>query len=196
MAEHPDAIRDTEEPESRRPAEADAGQYRTSTGHPPPVAAQSESAPPDEAETRAALLAPFVHQHTVLLTTYRRNGTPVGTPVNIAIEGGHGVVRTWDTAGKMKRLRHTSDVEIAASTRRGRPTGPPIRAHARILTGDESIRAGQVLARKHPIIHGVAVPLIHRLRGNTTSHIELIPVVDDETTSHRDRSAETTQASG
>jgi uncharacterized protein len=43
-------------------------------------------------------LEPFVHQWAVLLTTYRRDGTPVGTPVNIAVEGDHAYVRTWDTS--------------------------------------------------------------------------------------------------
>ena len=37
-------------------------------------------------------LEPFVRQKTVLLTTYRRNGAPVGTPVNIAVEGARAFV--------------------------------------------------------------------------------------------------------
>jgi len=32
-------------------------------------------------------LAPFVRQKTVLLTSYRRDGTPVGTPVSVAVDG-------------------------------------------------------------------------------------------------------------
>ena len=44
----------------------------------------------------AAVLEPFVRQQTVLLTTYRRNGTPVGTPVHIAVDGDRAFVRTWD----------------------------------------------------------------------------------------------------
>lgn len=31
--------------------------------------------------------APFVRQNTVLLTSYKRDGTPVGTPVHIAVDG-------------------------------------------------------------------------------------------------------------
>ena len=34
-----------------------------------------------------ASLDTFDRQKTVLLTTYRRNGTPVGTPVHIAFDG-------------------------------------------------------------------------------------------------------------
>jgi PPOX class probable F420-dependent enzyme len=118
----------------------------------------------------------FERQYTVLLTTFRRDGAPVGTPVNIAVEGDHAFVRTWDTAWKLKRIRNNPLVEVAPSTLRGRPTGPAIQARARILSGEESAHAGRLLASKHPILHGVLVPLIHRLRGNTTMHVELTPV--------------------
>jgi uncharacterized protein len=123
--------------------------------------------------TLSAPFERFERQYTVLLTTFRRDGTPVGTPVNIAVEGDHAYVRTWSTAWKFKRLRNNPLVEVAPSTVRGTPTGPAIRARARILSGDESAHAGRLLSRKHPILHGVLVPLIHRLRGNTTMHIEL-----------------------
>jgi PPOX class probable F420-dependent enzyme len=126
--------------------------------------------------TAQEALEPFVRQNTVLLTTYRRNGTPIGTPVNIAVEGARAFVRTWDTAWKMKRIRNNPEVEIAPSTFRGRPTGPAIRARARVLGDAESAHAGQALARKHPIVHGILVPLIHLLRGHKTMHIEVIPI--------------------
>ncbi len=122
------------------------------------------------------ILEPLVHQKYVLLTTYRRDGTPVGTPVNIAVEGDRAFVRTWDTAWKVKRIRNNSEVEVAPSTLRGKPTGPAVRAHARILDGDESAYAGRAIARKHRILHGLLVPLVHRLRRNNTVHIELKPV--------------------
>jgi len=121
-------------------------------------------------------LEPFVGQWAVLLTTYRRDGTPVGTPVSIAVEGDHAFVRTWDTTWKLKRIRNNPEVEIAPSTARGRPTGPAIRARARVLDGDESAHAAKLLARKHPILHRFLVPMAHRLRGNETVHIELIPL--------------------
>jgi hypothetical protein len=39
-------------------------------------------------------LEPLVRQGTILLTTYRRDGTPVGTPVHVAVEGNRAFVRT------------------------------------------------------------------------------------------------------
>ena len=122
------------------------------------------------------LFEPLVGQWAVLLTTYKRDGTPIGTPVNIAVDGDRAFVRTFDTAWKLKRIRNNPEVGVAPSTWRGRPTGPAIRARARVLEGEESAYAGWLLARKHPILHRFLVPLVHRLRGNETIHIELRPL--------------------
>jgi len=127
-----------------------------------------------------AALEPFVRQKTVLLTTHRRNGTPGGTPVHIAVDGDRAFVRTWDTTGKLKRLRNDPGVEICPSTVGGKPTGPAIRALGRVLEGEESAYAGRMVARKYPVLHGFLIPLVHRLRGNETIHIELKPTDNGE----------------
>jgi len=46
-------------------------------------------------------LEPFVGQWAVLLITCKRDGTPIGTPVNIAVDGDRAFVRTFDTAWKL-----------------------------------------------------------------------------------------------
>jgi PPOX class probable F420-dependent enzyme len=124
-------------------------------------------------------LARFVRQKTVLLTSYRRDGTPVGAPVSLAVEGDHGFVRSPGNGGKVRRMRNNPVIQLAPCTARGRPTGPAIRAHARRLGGDEAAHAGRLLARKHPILHGVLVPLIHRSfrsRLGRTAHFEVVPL--------------------
>ncbi|HJQ28821.1 MAG TPA: PPOX class F420-dependent oxidoreductase [Rubrobacter sp.] len=123
-------------------------------------------------------LEPFVRQWAVLLTTYKRDGTPVGTAVNIVVEEDHAYFRTWDTAWKFRRIRNNPEVEFAPSTALGRSTGPAIRARARVLEGEESARARRLLARKYPVSHGILVPLLHRLLGYRTMHLELRPAGD------------------
>ena len=115
----------------------------------------------------------FERQKTILLTTYKRDGTPVGTPVHIALDGGRAFFRTWNTAWKAKRIRNNPDVEVAPSTASGKPTGPALAARARLLSDEESERAARALARKYPVVHGFVVPFIHRLRGHKTVHFEL-----------------------
>jgi uncharacterized protein len=85
-------------------------------------------------------------------------------------------IRTWDTTCKLKRIRDNPEVEVRPCTASGRPTGPAIRARARVLDSDESAYAAEMLARKYPLLHGVLIPRLHRLRGNRTMHIELTPL--------------------
>ncbi|MEU7640293.1 MULTISPECIES: PPOX class F420-dependent oxidoreductase [unclassified Streptomyces] len=125
-------------------------------------------------------LAPFERQGTILLTTYKKDGTGVGTPVNLAVDGDHAYFRTFGSAWKVRRMRNFPEVEFCASTWRGKPTGPAVRARARLLdpTTREYRRAERSLTRKYPLIHGLVVPLVHRLRRERTLHYELRPVED------------------
>jgi PPOX class probable F420-dependent enzyme len=43
-------------------------------------------------------LEPLRRAKTILLTTYKRDGTPVATPVSIAFEGDRAFFRTWHNA--------------------------------------------------------------------------------------------------
>lgn len=125
-----------------------------------------------------ARLASFKDQKTALLTTFRRDGTPVGTAVHPVVEGDHIYFRTWHTTGKMKRMRNNSLVELAPSDVRGQPSGPAIRARARMLQGEEASHAARLLGGKYPILHSWLIPLGHHLAGKKTIHIELTPVVE------------------
>ena len=112
---------------------------------------------------------------TILLTTYKRDGTPVGTPVSIAFEGDRAFFRSYDKAWKTKRLRHNPHVQVAASTMRGRRTGPLIDARATLLGGEQARIAARALARRHRLLQAVLVPLAHRLMHYQTMHYELWP---------------------
>jgi len=110
---------------------------------------------------------------TVVLRTYKRDGTPVATPVSIAFEGDRAFFRSYDKAWKTKRLRNDPRVEVAPSTLRGKVTGQTIAAEAALLTDGEADAAAKALARRHRILQGVLVPVAHRLMGYETMHYEL-----------------------
>jgi hypothetical protein len=119
--------------------------------------------------------APVARATYVQLTTFRRDGTPVPTAVHIVTGGDTAYFRTWNTAGKAKRLRHTPAVLVAPATMRGRPRGPAILARAQLLAGEASQRAARLLAGKHPFLHGRLIPWFHRRRGYVTQQYRLIP---------------------
>jgi PPOX class probable F420-dependent enzyme len=112
-------------------------------------------------------------QRTVLLTSYRKDGTPIGTPVNVVVLGGHAYFRTYDKAFKAKRLARNPEVEIAPSTFRGKVTGPAVHGRVRLLSEDEARPIRRLLARKHPFLQGFAVPLFHKLKHYRTLHYEV-----------------------
>jgi PPOX class probable F420-dependent enzyme len=124
-------------------------------------------------EKASGVIEDLAGARTVLLTTYRRDGSPVNTPVHLAVHEGRAFFRTFDRAGKIKRLRRNPQVEVAPCTTRGRATGPAVRARARILAGDHAAEARRTIERKYPFVHGVLVPAFHRLRGYRTVHLEL-----------------------
>jgi hypothetical protein len=112
---------------------------------------------------------------TILLTTCKRDGTPVRTPVSIAFDGDRAFFRSYDKAWKTKRLRNNPRVEAAPATLRGKPTGPPIRARATLANGEQARMAARALARRHRVLQGILVPLAHRVMRYKTMHYELHP---------------------
>jgi PPOX class probable F420-dependent enzyme len=112
---------------------------------------------------------------TILLTTYKRDGTGVETPVSVAFQGDRAFFRSYDKAWKTKRLRNNPHVQVAASTLRGKRTGPPVRARATLLAGEQARIAAKALARRHRLLQAMLVPLAHRLMRYQTMHYELRP---------------------
>jgi len=82
----------------------------------------------------------------VRFTTFRRDGTPVSTPTWIVpLDGGRYGFWTGSTTGKVKRLAHTSKVELQPSDARGRPkqASEPVAATAVAVTDGPDFDAVQ-----------------------------------------------------
>ncbi|HKN37605.1 MAG TPA: PPOX class F420-dependent oxidoreductase [Acidimicrobiia bacterium] len=82
----------------------------------------------------------------MLLTTFKRGGAPVSSPVWVVpLDGGTVGFYTSSGSGKAKRLAHTARVTVQPSDARGRtkPGSQPVDATARVVTGPEleAIRA-------------------------------------------------------
>jgi PPOX class probable F420-dependent enzyme len=111
----------------------------------------------------------------LLLETRKRDGSWVGTAVNLVVEGGRGFFKSYDASGKAKRLRNFPDVRVAPCTMRGRATGEFVTGRATLLDEEsaEAKRAEKLLARKHPLLQGWLVPAAHRRKGYRTLFYEL-----------------------
>ena len=93
----------------------------------------------------------------MLLTTFRRDGTPVPTPVWVMPADpdwpGTAGDRLWvwvnPAAGKVKRLRRDGACEVAPCTVRGRPLGRAVPAVGRVLPVSSAPRVLAALLRKY-----------------------------------------------
>jgi PPOX class probable F420-dependent enzyme len=99
-----------------------------------------------------------------LLTTYRRDGTGVPTPVWIVPLDGALAVWSGRTAGKVKRIRRNPGVTVATCDFRGNHAGEPHAARARVLDEPGSLATRRAIVRKYGLL-GRLTLLSSRLRG-------------------------------
>ncbi|MFF5438296.1 PPOX class F420-dependent oxidoreductase [Streptomyces achromogenes] len=88
----------------------------------------------------------------LLLTSYRRNGTPVATPVWVVRDGDTLGVWTAGDSGKVKRIRRRGDVLVGPCDRRGNPTGDQLPATAEITGAGTTARYRSLIARKYGVV--------------------------------------------
>lgn len=123
-------------------------------------------------------LAPFVRQKTIRLTTFRKDGSPGTSPVSIVVDGDRAYFRSFERAIKIRRIKRNPSVEFGSATMSGKPTGGMRPGRVRLLDGAEYRTAARLLRRKYPFLHGVLVPMMHRVMRSKlgrTVHAELIP---------------------
>src|SRR6202166_2150220 len=106
-------------------------------------------------------------QKYISLTSFRKNGETVATPVWFGEDGDKLYVMTRSDLGKTKRIRNNAQVRVAPCSVRGKVTGPQFAATARILSPQEHPQARQAIRRKYWMAR---LPLIWR---RTDTYIEL-----------------------
>lgn len=112
----------------------------------------------------------------ISLTTFRKNGEAIATPVWFAPIGDKLYVYSDHAAGKVKRIAHTSRVTIAPCTYAGKLLGETMNASARIVqTPEERKAAKDALDRKYGLTKRV-LNLLDRLRGGKDEDIAYLEI--------------------
>ncbi len=109
----------------------------------------------------------------VLLTTFRRDGRAVPTPLWVVPDGpGLGF---WTPAGtgKLKRIRNDGRVTVQPCDVRGNPSGEPVEAHARIGDAADKARVTEGLKRKYGLVGRLSL-LGSRLRRGADGTVAVI----------------------
>jgi PPOX class probable F420-dependent enzyme len=93
------------------------------------------------------------HQY-VAVTTFRRSGEPVATPMWVARSAGEVVVISVDNVGKTKRLAHTPRVELRPCDVRGRveEDAPVWRGTAQVVRDRDGLdEVRRAMSAKYPL---------------------------------------------
>ena len=88
----------------------------------------------------------------VLLTTFRRDGRAVSTPLWVVPDGSGLAFWTPAGTGKVKRIRNSGRVTVAPCDVRGNLHGDAIEANARIGDSTDRRRIGEGLKRKYGLL--------------------------------------------
>jgi PPOX class probable F420-dependent enzyme len=87
-----------------------------------------------------------------LVTTFRRDGTPVPTPVWVVRDGDAVAVWTVTDSGKVKRIRRNATVHIGPCGVRGEPRGDQVPGQASLLDAEGTERVRDLLRRKYGLL--------------------------------------------
>jgi len=109
-----------------------------------------------------------------LVTTFRRDGTAVATPVWAADRDGKLYVRSERESGKVKRLRRDPRALIAPCTTQGKPLNPPTPATGRVLPPEEEPTAEEALSRRYGFGRAAFERVVDLLRVDMC-YLELTP---------------------
>ena len=113
----------------------------------------------------------------VSLTTFRKSGEGVSTPVWIAREGDALIVTTPSKTGKVKRLRNDSRVELRPSSRMGKVAddAPVLHGTAEIIEDPTAVeRMGETFLAKYKLEYRIFLWIERRGKRGQAQRYKLV----------------------
>jgi hypothetical protein len=113
------------------------------------------------------------------LTTFRKSGVAVPTPVWFAVDDGKLHVVTDGNSGKVKRIRNNPRVLVEPCTSQGKTLGPSAQGTARIFSRQDGARSRLALDRKYKIAMALFTIFWHMTgQAKTVVFLEIEPAQD------------------
>jgi PPOX class probable F420-dependent enzyme len=112
-----------------------------------------------------------------LLTTFRRDGRAVPTPLWVVPEGNGLAFWTPPDAGKVKRIRNSGRVMITACDMRGNTRGEPVEGRARLGDAADLRRVVAALSRKYGLMGRLTLLGSRLRRGKDGMAVILVEAV-------------------
>ncbi|MCZ4079834.1 PPOX class F420-dependent oxidoreductase [Rhodococcus sp. H36-A4] len=112
----------------------------------------------------------------VSLTTFKKDGTPVATPLWGARDGDRLLVWTPTDSWKVKRIKRNSSVTIASCSARGKVEGDAVDGVAEVLDAAGTEKARSAISSKYGILGWLTVKGSSLRRGKSgTVGISIVP---------------------
>jgi len=112
------------------------------------------------------------------LTTMKKDGSEVATPVWVARDRGELVVITNATSGKAKRIRNNQHVRLAPCDMRGRITGASTPGIARLTDSTDTSAVASLVQRKYGLAY-TAIGWLEKLRGRSDDTVGIRIRIDE-----------------
>jgi PPOX class probable F420-dependent enzyme len=114
----------------------------------------------------------FEGRQYTALTTYRKNGTPVVTPVWFVKLDGKLIVWTAKDSGKAKRLRNNPCVTLGPSNHSGKLLGSVVEGTARFVPESEHPALKEAFQKKYGLLEKLFAA-IWKIQGHQHTYIEI-----------------------
>ena len=108
----------------------------------------------------------------ILLTTFTKDGRPKPTAIWAAPEGDRLVVITQEKSWKVKRIRNTPRVTVAACDVRGYPQSEAVEASASVLDKSRTGAVYDAIGKRYGLV-GKTFNLLSKLRGGMKNNVGL-----------------------
>ena len=105
-------------------------------------------------------------------TTYTKDGRPKPTPIWIAPDGDRALVITEKNSWKVKRIRNTPRVTLAACDMRGNVKGDAVEAVATVLDDAHTEKVYAAIGKRYGLI-GQVFNFFSKLRGGAKRTVGL-----------------------
>ena len=108
----------------------------------------------------------------ISISTTRKNGEKIATPVWVTREGNALYVITGADSGKVKRIRNNPHVEVAPCDARGRLKGDVVAGTVEILDADGTEEVRSRVSKRFGLMYKV-LTLMEKVRGSGDGRVGL-----------------------
>ena len=119
-------------------------------------------------------LEQFLDQKYINLETYKKDGTPIRTPVWFVIDKELIYIITRDSTGKVKRLGNNQNVRIVPCSFKGEPKNEWVKGKTEMITGEEADKAIKLRKKKYGMFARLTGIFTSQKGGLIVYSIELI----------------------